>query len=321
MTTTKLRRAAAIALATAAFATAASAQKLEGCPSSELLNTRFNEVSRTGRMPVDLGSWLADPKAQAVEPFQAFDNVWFVGLCWVSAWVIKTPEGAILIDTLHDPFTDVLLDNLRKVGVNPADIKYVVMTHGHFDHAGGAYRLKPLTQAQFMMTEAGWDEAAQSVAASRGSPRAWTMIAKDRVLKDGDAIRLGGQTVRVYATPGHTWGTASYTFDVQDGARRYRAATVGGLGLNAIQNAKQVEAYIASIDRLAALLTSTEDPVALHLTTHPFSTGLLEGAAKLKARKAGEANPLVDAATFRAQLAALRAGAVERLEAERKAGR
>ena len=296
----------------------AHAADIHGCASKPILD-RFEEFGRTGKMPPDLGRWLSDQTEQVVQPYQAFDDVYYVGLCWVSAWIIKTPEGVILIDTLHEPFTDQLIANIKAVGVEPKDIKYVLMTHGHFDHTGGAYKLKPLTNAQFVMTQKGWDEAIVNAQKSEKTPRPWKMIAPDRVVKDGDEIRLGDQTVR--ETPGHTWGTASYTFTVKDAGKSYRAITVGGLGLNAIENSKQVEGYIASVDRVARLMDSSSDPVQVHLTTHPFSNGLTESATQLKARKPGDAHPLVDPAGFRDQLAHLRAGAVDRLATEQKAGR
>jgi metallo-beta-lactamase class B len=298
----------------------AQAQTPTSCDSKQM-TAAFEDFGRTGRMPPDLGRWLSDPKAQYMEPYRAFDNVYFVGVCWVSAWLIKTTEGAVLIDTLHDPFADLLIDNIRKVGVDPADIRYVLITHGHFDHAGGAYKLKPLTKARFVMTQKGWDEAARSAKASQGTPRQWTFIPQDIVAKDGDVIHLGGEKFVVYETPGHTFGTASFGYRVHDGRQAYNAFTVGGLGLNAIENSKQVEEYIASVTRIAALVNRPQDPVTVHLTTHPFSTGLTEARDRLKTRKPGDPHPLVDAAGFSAQLEGLRKGAVERLEIEKKAGR
>jgi metallo-beta-lactamase class B len=309
--------AASSALAQQAPAAAPVAEGLQGCASKPILE-RFEEFGRTGRMPADLGRWLSDPRAQYVEPYQAFDNVYYVGVCWVSSWIIKTPEGAILIDTLHEPFVDQLVKNIRSVGVDPKDIKYVVVTHGHFDHAGGAYKIKPLTGAQVLMTQKGWDEALRDSAATQGTPRAWRMPAQDRVVKDGDEIRLGDQVLRVYETPGHTYGTASFSYTVKDGAKQWRAFTVGGLGLNAIEGSRQVEAFIASIDRITGLMDSAADPISVHLTTHPFSNDLTEAKDLLKTRKPGDPHPLVDAQGFRRQLASLRAGAVERLEVERK---
>lgn len=293
---------------------------IQGCASKPILE-RFEQFGRTGRMPPDLGRWLSDPKAQYVEPWQVFDNVHFVGVCWVSAWVIKTSDGVILIDTLHEPFVDQLIENIRKVGVDPKDIKYVLMTHGHFDHAAGAEKLKQLTNAQFLMTQAGWNEGMQSAQASSATPRAWRMVPQDRVVKDGDEIRLGDQVLRIYETPGHTYGTASFSFTVREGARSWRAFTVGGLGLNAIEGSRQVEAFIASIDRITGLMNSTTDPIEVHLTTHPFSNGLTEAMQALKARKPGDAHPLVDPAGFKDQLKHLRAGAVERLAIEKGRGK
>lgn len=312
--------AAAATLAGGALTAPASAQTLQGCASAPVAE-RFETFGRTGRMPPELARWLGDAASQIVEPYQAFDNVRYVGVCWVSAWIIRTPEGAVLIDTLHEPYVDQLIANIRKVGVDPRDIKLVLMTHGHFDHTGGAYKLKPLTGARFLMTQRGWDEALESSARSQGTPRAWTMLPIDGVVRDGDVLRLGGQKIRVYETPGHTEGTASFTFDVFDGGRRHRAVTVGGLGLNAIESSAQVASYIATIDRMSALIGSPADPVDLHLTTHPFSNGLTEAKEGLKTRQPGQPHPLVDTAGLRQQLASLRAGAVERLEIEKKAGR
>ena len=298
----------------------AGAQVPTDCDSTKI-TAAFDGFLRTGKMPPALGQWLVDPKAQTVEPYRAFDNVYYVGVCWVSAWLITTSDGAVLIDTLHDPFGDLLIANIRKVGVDPASIKYVLMTHGHFDHVGGAYKLKPLMKARFAMTEKGWTEAITSAQASQGTPRPWTMIAKDLVVKDGDVITVGDTTFGVYETPGHTFGTASYSFHVRDGADSYHAFTVGGLGLNAIQSSQQVEAYIASVTRIAAVVRRPTDPISAHLTTHPSSNGLTEAAQRLKSRRPGEPHPLVDPAGFTSQLEMLRKNAEERLVIEKNAGR
>lgn len=309
------------ALLAAASINPVAAQPFEGCPSQPIL-ARFEDFGRTGKMPPDLGRWLSDPKAQYIEPWKAFDNVYFVGVCWVSAWAIQTSEGVVLIDTLHEPHVDQLIANLREIDIDLADIKYVLMTHGHFDHVGGAAKLKPLLpNAKFVMTQTGWNEAIESARESESTPRRWSMIPQDVVLKDGDVVSLGGNSFGVLETPGHTLGTASYTFDVKDGASTYRAVTIGGLGLNAVKDSKQVEAYIASVDRLSELVKRPDQPVTVHLTTHPFSNGLMEARDGLAARKPGEPNPLVDPEGLLKQIASLRSGAAERLTIERNAGR
>ncbi|WP_394690653.1 MBL fold metallo-hydrolase [Hoeflea sp.] len=295
-----------------------AAQSLfDGCPSGAILD-RFVEFGRSGKMPPDLGKWLNDAEAQKVEPWKPFDNVEYVGVCWVSAWLVQTDDGYVLIDTLYGPFIGQLIENLKSSGVDFADIKYVLMTHGHFDHVGGAAALKPLLpNATFVMTQEGWDEAVESAKASQGTPRAWEMIEPEMVVKDGDTIELGGNTFTVIETPGHTWGTASYLYDVQDGGDSYRAITIGGLGLNAIDGPTQVSAYIESVDRVRALVESKDENVEVHLTTHGFSNNLDENRQKLLARKSGEPNIFVDPQALLNQIATLRAGAVERLEIEK----
>ena len=290
---------------------------LSGCPSATI-DKLLNDFGRTGKMPPELGRWLNDTQAQTIEPYQAFDNVYNVGICWVSAWLIKTSDGPVLIDTLYGAYTDRLIENIKKLGVNPADLKMVLLTHGHFDHVGGVAKLRALTNAKFVMTQEGWSEAQADAKASQGKPDAWTMpAAADVLVKDGDVLTVGDTRFYAYATPGHTWGTTSYAVDVKDGEKTYRAITIGGLGLNAIDGPQQVEAYIHSIDRFKAMVSDTKNPVAVHLTMHPFSTGLSEAKELLKTRKPGEPHPLVDPAGLNQQLDALRAGAVERLAVEK----
>jgi metallo-beta-lactamase class B len=312
-------RFARCALAAVALAAglAAQAQPFDGCP-SPAIGAAFEDFGKSGRMPAPLRKWLGDPEAQRIAPFKVFDDAYFVGVCWVSAWLLPTPQGHFLIDTVHEPHAAELLDNIGKAGFDPQDIRYVLITHGHFDHAGGAARLRSeLKNARFVMTEAGWAEALASAGGSAGTPGAWEMIPRDIVAKDGDAWTLGGRTVTLLETPGHTFGTASYVYDVHDGARSYRAVTVGGLGLNAIQSARQVELYIDSVAKLDRMVSSSTRPLQVHLTTHPFSTGLMEQRAILGRRAASDPHPLVDPRALHAQLEALEKGAKERLVIER----
>ncbi|PTT78109.1 CAR family subclass B3 metallo-beta-lactamase [Pelomonas sp. HMWF004] len=295
---------------------AATTTPLTGCPSAPV-NTLFVEFARTGKMPPELGRWLEDPQAQITEPYQAFDNVYNVGICWVSAWLIKTSAGPVLIDTLYEPYVNQLIVNLKTFGVDPADLKMVLLTHGHFDHVGGVSKLKALTNATFVMSQEGWRESRVNAQQSQGKPGAWQMpAAADRIVKDGDVLTVGDTKFYVYQTPGHTWGTTSYALDVKDDGKTYRAITIGGLGLNAIDGAQQVEAYIRSIDRIKRLVNATENPISSHLATHPFSNGLTELKELLKTRQRGQPHPLVDPQGLINQLNELRLGATTRLAAE-----
>lgn len=294
---------------------AASTSKCASAP----LVAGFAEFGQAGKMPASLREFLGDADAQKIEPYKAFDNVYYVGICWVSSWLITSPKGHVLIDTLYGNFTRQLLVNIRVLGLDPKDIKLVVITHGHFDHAGGMGLLKKelAPGTRFAMTKAGWDEA--KAAASSRPP--FPMIRTDVVLTDSQVISGGDVKIQAFETPGHTMGTTSYAYDVRDGSKTYRAFTVGGLGLNAIKGPEQVEAYIASVKRIRSFTkTGTKmdrRPVQVHLTTHGFSTDLPEASERLLTRKPGEPHPLVDRDGFRRQLDQLQARAEKRLQLER----
>jgi metallo-beta-lactamase class B len=266
--------------------------------------------------------WLTTPKSQYIEPFKAFDNVWHVGGCWVSAWVIVTPDGAILIDTLYEPLVGMLVENLGKAGVKLDSIKYVLMTHGHWDHVGGAERLKPLLKnARFAMSERGWDEATHNSLARPDFPP-WKMIARDMVVKDGDVIALGGTKVTVYETPGHSHGTISFGYDVADGDKTYHAFTIGGLATTTIRDSKQAEDYVASVKRFKRIAVDPVQPVSAYIPTHTYQAYDLTATSDLmRARKPGDTHPMVDQAAFLKELERLEKAGEAKVASEKAAGR
>ena len=274
----------------------------------------FAELGATRKAPPALDEWITDPVAQKIVPYQAFDNVWQVGIAWVSSWAVKTSEGWVLIDTIHEPFVDMLIENLRTVGIAHDDVRMVLMTHGHFDHVGGYYRLKPLLKnARFVMTERGWNEAFRYAKESRGTAKEWKMLEeKDLAARDGETLRCGDSVFTVLETPGHTWGTASYMYDVHRNGKSYRAVTVGGQGLNAIEGPDQVRAYIKSMERLAEDSLNIE----VDLTAHPFSSGLAEKIDAIRSLKPSDEHPLIDRVAYLARLKKLNEGAAARLKLE-----
>jgi metallo-beta-lactamase class B len=306
--------AALLLLSTQAFA---QEQPLTTKCESAPLMAAFTVFSETGRMPPNMVKFIGDAALNKIEPYKAFDNVYYVGICWVSAWLITSPSGHVLIDTLYGPYTSQMLGNVRALGFDPKDIKLVVVTHGHVDHAGGIGQLKSelAPGTRFAMTQEGWREGAEDSSHPRWP---WVMIEPDIVLTDGQTVSGGDIAIQAFETPGHTMGTASFAFDARDGGRTYRAFTVGGLGLNRIRGPEQVEAFIASLKRIRTLTQDGVRPVELHLTTHGFLTGLNEAKDLLKTRKATDPHPLVDLPGFRKQLDDLQAGAEKRLVVERQ---
>ena len=103
-----------------------------------------------------IGPRSRETDIQKLEPFKVFDNLYHVGPCYVSSWILKTPQGDIMFDTAQEPFVDMIEANIKKIGVDPHDIKYIIINHGHVDHFGGAKRLQEFTGARVLATPEDW---------------------------------------------------------------------------------------------------------------------------------------------------------------------
>lgn len=266
-----------------------------------------DELRAQGQRPAQAGA----QNAKAIPPFRIFDNLYYVGVDYVCAYIIKTSAGLIMVDTLYDKFTGHPVQTMPQLGLNPKDIKYVVVTHGHNDHFGGAKGIQTLSGARVAMTEADW------TLMERSNRAADTLVRRDIVIKDGDTLALGDTTLKMYVTPGHTPGVASMEFPVYDGGKQYKAFLFGGHNVTS----NQVEAFemmIASVKRLMAALQGVD----VNLTSHPWAALILERGEKLKSRKPGDPHPFVAPNDFTAFLQERLTDAETRLiEARRAAER
>ena len=259
----------------------------------------------------DLWQSWEDPKQQYVEPFQIFDNVFYVGIDWVAAYVIKTSDGLILVDSLYGSWIRPLLQNITKLGLNPADIKYVINTHGHFDHAGGSAFFQSAYGAKIVMTEEDW----QLAAAKPDLPQFYMPVPKrDIVVVDGDTIELGDTTIELFHTPGHTEGVLTLRYQVRDGEDTHTAITLGGVGLN-FSGVERTQTYLRSYARLQSM----EENITVSLPNHAAMGGVFEKAELLAQRQVGDAHPFVDAEAYRSSLDTFVNNAKKKL-ADEKAG-
>jgi metallo-beta-lactamase class B len=198
------------------------------------------------------------------EPAKVFDNLYFVGGKVHSSWALTTKEGLILIDTIY-PYNseELIVGGLRKLGLNPASIKYVIVSHAHGDHIGGAEMLQKEFGAQVVMGEPDWQLV------EKYPNRYKTMAPKRNVVAtDGMKITLGGQTVTVWLTPGHTPGTLSYTFTVLDGGKPVNVVYSGGTAFNFVNNTpdpgiRNFQTYIESQRKMEAKARETGATVIL----------------------------------------------------------
>jgi metallo-beta-lactamase class B len=202
-------------------------------------------------------SWYADPA-------RVFDNLYFVGGSQHSAWAITTTEGIIIIDTIF-PYNseELIIGGLRRLGLDPEDIRYVIISHAHGDHIGGAQMLQERYGARVVMGAPDWDLV------ERYPNRYQTMAPRrDIVATDGMQITLGDATVTTWATPGHTPGTLSYTFTVRENGRPVNVAYSGGTAFNFVNNTpnpgiRNFQTYIDSQRHIAEQAARTGATVIL----------------------------------------------------------
>jgi len=198
------------------------------------------------------------------EPAKVFDNLYFVGGKLHSSWALTTKEGIILIDTIY-PYNseELIIGGMRKLGLDPKNIKYVLISHAHTDHIGGAEMLQVRYGARVVMGGPDWELVEKY-------PNRYTTMApkRDIVATDGMKITLGDTAITIWLTPGHTPGTLSYTFTVLDRGRVVNVAYSGGTAFNFVNNTpdpgiKNFQTYIDSQKHIAAKANFTGATVLL----------------------------------------------------------
>ena len=207
-----------------------------------------------------------------------------------SAWALKTSDGIILIDALNNAqeASALIEGGMRKLGLNPADIKYIIVTHAHGDHYGGVNYLMERYRPRVVMSQADWamTEGKLEFESSQWGPAP----KRDIAVKDGDAITLGDTRVTLVATPGHTAGTISPVFDVTTGGKKHRAMIWGGTAFNFGRDIPRLDSYIGATSRMMRL--ADEQNIDVMLSNHPGYDGTSPKLAQMAAPGAS-GNPFV----------------------------
>lgn len=222
-----------------------------------------------------------------VEPAKVFDNLYFVGEKEYSAWAVATSAGIILVDTIWDySVEDAIVGGLKKLGLDPAQIKYAVVSHGHRDHVGGAKYLQDHFGTRILMTAADWELV-------EASPRipAEVKPKRDMIVTDGQKLTLGDTTLTLYVTPGHTLGTISTLIPVTDNGQPHLVAEWGGTAFNFEQSRERFEKYIASAKRFGDIIANSS--VDVLIGNHTNQDGSKIKLPALARRKPGDLHPYV----------------------------
>jgi len=226
-----------------------------------------------------------DPAQFFQEPAKVFDNVYYVGekMLWggsPSAWAIKTSDGIILIDTMYeDSMQSVLLPGMKKMGLDPKDIKYIILTHGHGDHVGGAKYIQDTYKPHVILGGPDWD--ALDKPNFRGPKPT-----RDISATDGMKVTLGDETITIYLTPGHTPGTVSLLIPVKDNGVPHLAALWGGTGMQ-----YDPAQYGKNAERFRQIVAKSKADVLM--LTHSQLDKTDVKLPLLAKRKPGEPNPWV----------------------------
>jgi metallo-beta-lactamase class B len=225
---------------------------------------------------------------QPFAPFHVIGNIHYVGAAGVSSFLITTPAGSILLDGGLPETAPLVQKGISELGFGVRDIKFLLNSHAHFDHAGGLAALKKASGAQLV--------ASRGDAASlrAGSPRQ-PAVAVDRIVDDGDTVELGGSVLTAHVTPGHTPGCTTWTMTATEAGKPYRVVfycstsvvdrLVGNTGYPSI-----VADYERSFPALRAL------PCDVFLGAHP---AFFHMAEKRERMTPGAENPFVDPGELR----------------------
>ena len=280
----------------------ATAKAAVGGPESSVLFTRLC-VPAAPAAPAAAAPAATQPAAPQgppprerwyAEPVKVFDNLYFLGQTEYTAWAVLTSDGIIVIDPLFEySVEEEIANGLVKLGADPKRIRYVLVSHAHRDHVGGARFLQERFGARVIMSAADWDLLDRA----GGS---WPKPKRDIVAADGQRLTLGDTTLTIYHTPGHTLGTVSTIIPVKDGSRTHTAALWGGTGFNWLGNGAAYkdqphrfwfQHYSTSARRFRDVVAKAGADVLL--SNHPNYDGSKTNLPAIAARKAGERHPYV----------------------------
>ena len=252
------------------------------------------------------GLWAQSP--EWTEPFPAHkiaDNLYYVGSKGLASYLITTPQGNIIINSSLESSVPMIKASVEKLGFKFSDTKILLISHSHWDHDAGSAALKKETGAQYMVmdadvpvVESGGKEDFQYW----NQPNTLYPPAKvDRVLHDGDTVKLGNVTLTAHKTPGHTKGCTTWTFRTTDKGKTYNVVIVGSPNVNAgyklVNNTRYPE-IAKDYETTFRVLKSL--PCDIFLGAHGDYYGMLAKYPKLQA---GAANPFIDPAGYKAYVA------------------
>jgi metallo-beta-lactamase class B len=238
-------------------------------------------------------------------PHRVIGNIYYVGSKGLAAYLITTPEGNILINGNLESSVPMIRESVEKLGFHFSDTKILLISHAHWDHCAGSAGVKAATGAKYMVMDADVPDIQAGGKENfhyRNSPGSFYPPAQvDRVLHDGDEVKLGGVTLVAHLTAGHTKGCTTWTLKVNDGGKAYNVVIVGSPNVNEgykLVNNRLYPKIAEDYAHTFAVLKSL--PCDVFLGAHGEYYNMSEKYPRLKA---GGANPFIDPEGYRRYVA------------------
>lgn len=255
------------------------------------------------------------------KPFHMIGNIYYVGASDLTSYLITTPEGHFLLDCGLEETAPMIQENVVRLGFQVKDIKRILLTHGHLDHAGGAAAMKEASGALLVAgeVERPMIERGGKGDFHYGDQIPFPPVKVDRVVRDQEIVELGGIRLKAHLTPGHTKGCITWTMQVEEQGRQWQVVFVGSTSINdyrLLNNPKYPE-IAEDYARMFAVMTKL--PCDVFLGAHGIFYSMQE---KRKRLDAGEKpNPFLDPEGYRSFLAAAEDTYRKRLKKEQETAR
>jgi metallo-beta-lactamase class B len=230
---------------------------------------------------------------QPFDPVRIVGNVYYVGTRGLSSFLIVTPGGGVLIDSGEAESVPFIRANVEKLGFRLSDVRLLLAGHAHFDHVGGHAEMKRLTGAEVVVMSEDREALESGVDRSALGGQGWKPVHVDRIVKDGEAVTIGGSSLTAHLTPGHTQGCTTWTMEATENGRRYNVAFVCSVTINEgvrLVGNTRVPAIADHYARAFRVLHDVKPDVFVAEHGGVFD---LEAKSE-RARAGGQPNPFVD---------------------------
>lgn len=247
--------------------------------------------------------WL-NQESRYVRPFQLYGNVWYVGDSWVCVHLVDTGDGLLLIDSGNCGATAMLVNAIWEAGFNPSDVKWIIHSHGHVDHIGGANFFRRMFGTKLYLGEPDarmFRERPELAVIHESRDDTDELFVPDYEIKDGDVLAFGGTTMTFYLVPGHTDGCIAIFFDADGPEGVKRCGYYGGFGFNTLQKDHLIEAgdpeFRTRRTYLDSLAKVRDQKVEVFLANHCVNNDTL-GRRALQQKTPDGPNPFIDSALW-----------------------